>query len=95
MQRDSQIILDELLEASMKLSRMNMKVKYIASKLADCGYARTRREIAEKLREIVEGFQVGSSNGRIAYDAHAVSSVVSKLVSVEGRSRQVLGIMEA
>lgn len=95
LQRDSKIILDELLEASMMLSRMNMKVKYIASELADCGYARTRREIAEKLREIVEGFQVGSSNGRIAYDAHAVSNVVSELVSVEGRTRQVLAIMEA
>lgn len=95
LQRDSQAILDELLEANMMLTRMKAKVTSIASELTDCGYARMRREIPGKLREIVQGFQIGRSNGRIAYNANAVSSVVSKLVSVEGRTRQVLGIMEA
>lgn len=95
LQLESQTILDELLEASMMLSRMTIKVKSIASELADCGYARTRREIAGKLREIVGGFQTSANKGRIAHDAKAVSSVVSKLVSVEGRTRQVMRIMEA
>lgn len=95
LQQESQTILDELLEARMMLSRMTLKVKSIAAELADCGYARTRREIAGKLREIVGGFQTGGTKGRIAHDPKAICSVVSKLVSVEGRTRQVLRIMEA
>ncbi len=58
LQRDSQTILDELLEASMMLSRMNIQVKYIASELADCGYARTRRErLQENFERLLKGFR--------------------------------------
>lgn len=95
LQQESRTILDDLLEASITLSNMTMKVKSLASELAECGYTRTRREMAGKLREIVAGFQTGGSKGRIAHDAKAVSSIVNQLVFVEGRTRQVLGIMKA
>lgn len=95
LQQDSQTIIDGLLQARMMLTRMTFKVKAIADELANCGYARTRREVAGKPRDIVGGFQTGDNKGRIAHDPKVVSSIVSKLVAVEGRTRQVVRIMEA
>lgn len=92
LQQESRAILNELLEANMMLSSMSLKVRSIASELADCGYFRTRREIAAKLRDILEGFQKDDTKNGIA---QAVASIVSKLVEVEGRTRKVLMIMQA
>ena len=92
---ESQTILDELLQARIVLSTIKMKTEAIASQLSECGYARTRREIAGKLREIIEGIQTAGKSEAIQYDDSGITHALGKLTRIEGRTHTVLMIMNA
>ena len=94
LRQDSQLILDELLQARAMLSRIKMKVELIASELSECGYVRTRREIGEKLREILTDFQSVGKSRAIKFNNKAVAQALGKLLQIEGRTQNVLMIMD-
>lgn len=94
LRQDSQSILDELLQARAMLSRIKMKVELIASELSECGYVRTRREIGEKLRGILTDFQTVGKSRAIKFNNKGVAQALSRLLQIEGRTRNVLMIMD-
>lgn len=89
------MILDELLQARIVLSTTKMKIEAIASQLSECGYARTRREIAGKLREIIEGIQTAGKSKAIQHDDGGITDALGKLTQIEGRTHTVLMIMSS
>lgn len=93
LQKQSQVMLDKLLQARMLLSNLQMKIQAIAVALSDCGYARTRREIAGTLREILTELKIGIGHGSVECDSSVMSRILGKLLKVESRTSNVLLII--
>jgi hypothetical protein len=55
------------------------KIEAIASELSECGDARTRRQTAGKLKEIIEGIQNVGSSKTIHYDGGEVTHIFKRL----------------
>jgi chromosome segregation ATPase len=94
LREDSHTILDELLQAQVVLSSIQMKTEQIAIELSECGYCNTRREIAGRLRDIVEGIQNAGKSRTIGYERNEVADALRKLNKIERRTNTVLMIME-
>lgn len=93
LQKQSKVMLDELLQARMLLSNLQMKIQAIAVALSDCGYARTRREIAGTLREILTELRIGMRHRSVESDSSVMSRILGKLSKVDSRTSNVLLIM--
>lgn len=93
LRQEAQVILADLRQARMILSTTKAKLEAIATELSECGYVRTRREIAMRLRETVNMLQGSSTNRSMKLNEATVAKAIRELVQIEGRTPQVLSIM--
>lgn len=97
LQKESQVVLERLLQARILLSSLQMKIRSVAITLSECGYLETRREIAMTLREIVNDLDNRSSGTAIVLSksqSGVMARILGKLSKVESRTANVALIME-
>lgn len=84
--------LDRLLQAKMILSRILTELEAIKDQLEECQFAKTRRDIARKLREIVESMQFVSGNEMLASDRQKVMEAMHALLKMNQKTEEVVEI---
>ena len=97
LQKESQVVLERLLDARILLSSLQMRIRSVAITLSECGYLETRREIAMTLREIVNDLDNRSSGTAIVLSksqSGVMARILGKLSKVESRTANVALIME-
>jgi hypothetical protein len=83
-------ILADLRTASMALSSSEESIKSIATDLQDAGYARSRREMASRLREIFTKIVGLDGKQNILLDQAAMKSAFDELQKVDQSTAYVL-----
>ena len=89
----SKFFMEELQQTRMTLSRVRIKVQAIAADLSACEYAQTRKEIAGRLRVVLDDVQLGQGN--ITYDNEMIMKVRQELGAVDEHTPKVLRILDA
>jgi hypothetical protein len=80
----------ELFSAQVLLCKLQIKLNAMVGELQECDYARTRREIASKLREIAEPLIGVSKDKRFNLEESQVAEAIAGLVEIESRTPEML-----
>jgi len=92
LQQEAQEILRELLQARKMLGNIKFKLEKVASDLMACEYAKTRRNIASRLEDILNNV---TSRKSFQYDGPRMLGIQKGLRGIESRTSQVLLILDS
>jgi hypothetical protein len=91
--RGSQIILQDLLQAQMALSRVIMKIEEISVELSECSYAIVRRDIAVKLRKVVKHCKTVDEIGLVSSHSQMIDYTLESLGKLDRNTGTMLRIL--
>lgn len=84
--------LDRLREDSMILNRVRTDLEAMREQLEECQYAKTRRDIAKKLHEIVASMQNVSGNEMLLSNQPKVNEAMQALTEIDEKTKEVVEI---
>ena len=84
--------LDRLRQAKMILNRILTELEVMREQLEECQYAKTRRDIARKLREVVTSMQNVSEGDILVSDQQKVTKAMHALAEIDQKTREVVEI---
>lgn len=91
---ETQQTLQSLRQTQIKMEMMCSKLERIKEQLEECQYAKTRGDIAERLRNIVLSIQGVSQSNGIAAGEQKVKEAIYALTEIDERNEEVLKILE-
>lgn len=84
--------LDRLRQAKMILNRILTELEAMREQLEECQYAKTRRDIAKKLREIVSSMQTVSGNEVLVSNQPNITKAMHALAGIDQKTKEVVEI---
>lgn len=90
--REVQKTLDRLRQSKMLLNRILTELESMREQLEECQYAKTRRDIGKKLREIVASMQNVSGNEISMSDQEKVTKAMHALANIDEKTKEVVEI---
>lgn len=84
--------LDRLRQAQMILSKVLVELEAMRDQLEECQYAKTRRDIAKKLRESVVSMQNVSGHGLLVSKQQNVTKAMHALAEIDRKTKEVVEI---
>lgn len=84
--------LDRLHQAKMILNRILTELEVMRDQLEECQYAKTRKDIAKKLRGIVVSMQNLSGNEILVINQENVAKAMQALVEIDQKTEEIVEI---
>ncbi len=94
MRREAQGILENLRGARVSLVSTRGKIRAIAVELHECGYAGSRREIAEKLRETLTIIQDVGTRRNLMLEQAGMEKAFGLLVQIHTDTPRIMRLIE-
>jgi cell division septum initiation protein DivIVA len=94
LRREAQDILQNLRAASISLVSTRGKIREITVELHECGYAGSRREIAEKLKETLTIIQDVGSRRNLELEQAGMKKAFGLLVQIHADTPNIMRLIE-